>query len=82
MVGFNGDPVPVPENIAVCPECGRQVEVEVTEWDEEGKPTAAGCYVGCHNYNTSLEPVEHLFYQLDWAGVEAKAVEYLRGLKP
>ena len=75
VVGLNdllyGGNCPVPNDIAVCPECGGRLHVESGEWIEEtGAPTMGGLYVDCENE----ESVQHQYRQSDWQSI-VNAVE-------
>jgi len=40
--------IDIPERVAVCPECGSKLYVEINEWESEtGIPTYAGIYIYC-----------------------------------
>lgn len=69
-------PVDVPDEIAVCPECGEPLEVEVDEYTEEGEITEGGFNISC-----TFESQDFDWHSqrraTDWMPAEAKVYQWL-----
>lgn len=64
-----GEYTAVPEQVAVCPECGAQLGTEAIEWDEKtGVPTKAGLVVDC----LSDHSLQHKYWQSEWQPIVEK----------
>ncbi len=56
----------VPEQVAICPECGERLYVDCEEWvEEDGCPTVDGLAVYC----SADEESRHRHFQSDWQSV-------------
>lgn len=73
---FVAFPVPVPTNIAVCPECNGALEWQVTTTDEELRDIS----IDCENEPDidSDEKDFHQFHQSDWQPVIDKVKAWIR----
>jgi hypothetical protein len=64
---LHGGYCPVPNTIAVCPECGGQLYAENNEWDgETGIPVIGGLIIDCKN-DSVIEG--HRYLQSDWQSI-------------
>jgi hypothetical protein len=69
---FNDVTFDVPSHVAVCPECGADLILEVVEWEDDTKhPTQGGCLVSCRLDSVNDESGEpHQMFQSDWAHID------------
>jgi len=67
-------PMPVPRDVAVCPECGGELEVECDCWDTDtGKPLEECIYPTCSN-----EIMEHRCWQGEWMPARMRVIRWLQ----
>ncbi|MBC8867792.1 MAG: hypothetical protein H8E44_00145 [Planctomycetes bacterium] len=75
----------VPREVAECPECGDQLEIDVYEWESEtGFPTTTGFHVVCKSEEMSETgvPVEtHRCWQSDWQPINDSIAEWLEAVE-
>lgn len=71
-------PIPVPADVALCPECEEALYCEITEW-ECGRciPTDAGVLVYC--VHASEEPA-HRCYHSDWVPVDCAVTAWAQAV--
>lgn len=71
----------VPDNIALCPECYCQLEVECNEWEtDNGKPTFCGLYIICPFEMEEIEELgrnTHSGIQSLWQPVKDRIAEWV-----
>ncbi len=78
-----GDPnVIVPKEVAVCPECGASVEVEVVEIQEanDGKWRVSDDGSGLHIMCSEETDWHYRQPYIDWLPLDDKIVEWLNGV--
>lgn len=70
----------VPQNVALCPECGDDLIARSMEWEQEsGRPVATGIEIECVSFlRESLDQSAnaHEFRQCDWQGVRDKIAKW------
>jgi hypothetical protein len=68
----------VPQEVAICPECGGLLRAEAFEWETEtGRPTDCGLLIGC----TRVDEKPHKFWQSDWQPVRNVVINEILGAK-
>jgi predicted nucleic acid-binding Zn-ribbon protein len=80
-----GDVVMVPPAVAVCPECGGRLYLDVVEWESDsGRPTDGGVHVDCEREpdpdddSPEAEDAEHRSWQSDWMPVMDRVTAWAR----
>jgi hypothetical protein len=71
----------VPKNVAVCPECGRELTARAMQWDAEtGLPHASAIEIQCSN-EWEGEWWRHTWRQSDWQPVRDRIAEWSKAVR-
>lgn len=81
---YDGGTEMLPRDVAVCPECGGVIQVEVNEVEQDADgswyPNSAGLYMSCWDDENNLENkvIHYQMPYIDWLPLELKVLRWLK----
>lgn len=79
-------PLPVPRNVAVCPMCGGNLEIQITGWYDDGRASSDGFELDCVTEPDIGSPEWEEWFSghysmpyVDWLPLSVKMLKWFNG---